>query len=270
MPGGTTGDCATVATSRARSPAAQRAAIGVPNEGDRAAARTAGRRRRAAGSTCRRRSGPMTVTHSPAATLRSTPRRIGAPPRLHPQVRPRPRRTAAASLRAHPDPRAVRRTSTKNGRAEERGDHADRDLGRGGRRSARPGRPAPGTPRRTASTAAGSPGSCDPASSRTVCGTMMPTKPISPETETAAAVPSEAAAISRMSRDRCGCRPRLAASSSPTREHVQLAAQQQHHDGGDARRTAGAAARRASRRWRAGRAATSRPRGWCPTLRCSR
>ena len=44
---------------------------------------------------------------------------------------------------------------------------------------------------------------------------MMPTKPISPDTETAAAVPSEAATI-RTSRVRCGCRPRLAASSSPT------------------------------------------------------
>ena len=36
----------------------------------------AARRRRAAAWTCRRRSGPMTVTHSPAATSRSTPCRI--------------------------------------------------------------------------------------------------------------------------------------------------------------------------------------------------
>src|SRR2546429_7595643 len=44
---------------------------------------------------------------------------------------------------------------------------------------------------------------------------MMPTNAISPDTATAAAVPSEAATISRY-RVRCGCAPREAASSSPT------------------------------------------------------
>ena len=109
------------------------------------------------------------------------------------------RRRPSTHMR-HP-PACVRSTSDEERRAEERGDHADRHLGRARQRCARPGRPAPGTPRRTAATAAGSTGSSSPASSRTVCGTMMPTKPISPETETAAAVPSDAAAISRISRD---------------------------------------------------------------------
>src|SRR5690606_15076261 len=54
-----------------------------------------------------------------------------------------------------------------------------------------------------------------PTSSRTVCGTMIPTNPISPDTLTAAAVPRDAAAITS-SRVRCVCSPSVAASSSPT------------------------------------------------------
>ena len=49
-----------------------------------------------------------------------------------------------------------------------------------------------------------------------MCGTMMPTNPISPLTETAAAVP-RVAAITTVSRSRAMSTPRLAASVSPTR-----------------------------------------------------
>ena len=179
MPGGTTGVCATVATVRARARRGSRVDR-RPEERDRAAGAAAGRRRRAAASTCRRRSGPITVTHSPAARrARSTPRRIEAPSRARtvqaraPRWRPSrdhpPAPCAARARRTAPPTNAV---TTPIGISAGRGDGARR-----------PGRPAPGTPRRTASTAAGSPGSCVPASSRTMCGTMMPTKPISPDTD---------------------------------------------------------------------------------------
>ena len=55
-----------------------------------------------------------------------------------------------------------------------------------------------------------------PAVSRTVWATMMPTKPIRPLTDTAAAVPSVAAPTT-MSRVRAGWMPSVPASSSPTR-----------------------------------------------------
>src|SRR5439155_12347417 len=54
-----------------------------------------------------------------------------------------------------------------------------------------------------------------PTRRRTVCGTMMPTKPMRPLTDTAAAVASEAATTTVI-RMRSTGRPRLAASSSPT------------------------------------------------------
>ena len=63
-----------------------------------------------------------------------------------------------------------------------------------------------------------------------MCGTMMPTKPISPETATAAAVPSEAAAIEQVAGSAAGAAPRLARLVVADREHVELAAVQQHDD----------------------------------------
>ena len=66
------------------------------------------------------------------------------------------RRRADASY-AHPPGGAQHQDEER--RAEERGDHADRQLAGRDQRCARPGRPAPGTPRRTAATAAGSTGS---------------------------------------------------------------------------------------------------------------
>src|SRR5581483_7491223 len=54
-----------------------------------------------------------------------------------------------------------------------------------------------------------------PARRRTVCGTMMPTNAISPDTETAAAVPSDAATMTTR-RVRRACTPSVDASSSPT------------------------------------------------------
>ena len=62
-----------------------------------------------------------------------------------------------------------------------------------------------------------------------MCGTMMPTKPISPLTETAAAVPS-VAATTTIRRSRRDVDAELAASSSPTREHVEHPPVQQHQD----------------------------------------
>ncbi len=54
-----------------------------------------------------------------------------------------------------------------------------------------------------------------PNSSRTACGTTIPTNPISPLTLTTAAVPRVAVSTST-SRTRAGSTPRLAASTSPT------------------------------------------------------
>ena len=127
-----------------------------PDHGDPLAARPRSGRRRA-GSACR-----------PARRAGRPPRRrrAGARRRLMPVTSPAGW-CAAPARRTAPPRNAV---TTPIGH-----------LGRGARRSGRPGRPGPGRRRRTASTAAGSPGSSTPASSRTVCGTMMPTKPISPD-----------------------------------------------------------------------------------------
>ena len=62
-----------------------------------------------------------------------------------------------------------------------------------------------------------------------MCGTMIPTKAISPLTETAAAVPS-VAAMTIVSRARATLTPRLAASSSPRLEHVEHAAVEEEHE----------------------------------------
>ena len=58
---------------------------------------------------------------------------------------------------------------------------------------------------------------------------MIPTKAIRPLTETAAAVPI-VAATTTTSRTRATLTPRLAASSSPTAEHVEHAPVEQDHD----------------------------------------
>ena len=65
-----------------------------------------------------------------------------------------------------------------------------------------------------------------------MCGTMIPTKPIRPLTETAAAVPA-VAATTTSSRTRPTLMPRLAASSSPSAEHVEHAAVQHDHERAD-------------------------------------
>ena len=81
-------------------------------------------------------------------------------------------------------------------------------------------------------------GSCAPARSRTVCGTMMPTKPMSPDTATAAAVPSDAATTT--TQPACGGRrrPSVVASSSPTASTSSDAPVREQHDRGQRRRTA--------------------------------
>ena len=62
-----------------------------------------------------------------------------------------------------------------------------------------------------------------------MCGTMIPTKPMSPVTATAAAVPSVAATTSA-SRTRLTSTPRLAASSSPRLSTSTHAPQREDHD----------------------------------------
>ena len=156
-----------------------------------------------------------------------------------------------------PPVRVVRSTRTKNG-APKNAVTTPIGSSAGATRCARRGRRAPGTRRRTAATAAGPRGSSPPASSRTACGTMMPTKPIRPLTATAAAVPSDAAATTS-SRTAHGARPSVAASSSPTAQHVE------DPPVGSSTTALTATYGRTSHdlvpagAWRAGRAARSRP-----------
>ena len=104
--------------------------------------------------------GPITVTHSPAATVRSTPAQDRRAAQRDVQVPHLDARADAVAVIGSRDTRrAVRSTRTKNGAAEKRGDHADRHLGRGGGGPGdQVGQGQEGR-RRRASTAAGSPGS---------------------------------------------------------------------------------------------------------------
>ena len=70
--------------------------------------------------------------------------------------------------------------------------------------------------RRTSATAAADVGTHAPATRRMTCGMTRPTKPISPLTDTTAAVPS-VAVTTMTSRDRDTDMPSVAASTSPTR-----------------------------------------------------
>ena len=97
-------------------------------------------------------------------------------------------------------------------RADDRGDHPDRDLAEHPRRRG-PRRPAGSAPQIAESGRTSR--AFGPTSSRTTCGTTSPTNPIRPLIATAAAVTSEARP-SRIARSRRTSTPRWAAASSPS------------------------------------------------------
>ena len=131
---------------------------------------------------------------------------------------PRARSRRAASRRAQHE--------REERRAEERRDDADRDLRRRERRPRDHVREHEEPRARRRPTAGAARGSSTPASSRIVCGTMIPTKPISPVTATAAAVPSVAATTSAS---------RTRRTSTPEARRLVVAEVEDVHDAAAAR-----------------------------------
>ena len=187
------------ARARASSVTGRRRRARSPRRTGRAA------RPRAAASSSRRRSGRSARPTRPSRRRASTRSTTGRPP--------------SSTVTPSQLDRVTRRLASSAGRAR----RTARRRTPSRRRSGSP--PAQSAVRATtsASTRNPAPTTTDsgisaryptPVSSRIACGTMIPTKPMSPVTATAAAVPSVAATTSA-SRTRRTFTPRLAASSSP-------------------------------------------------------
>ena len=206
--------------------------------------------------------GPTIDSHSPR-------RHVEVDPVEDAVVAERDRDALAAGSRRHPHAPGGAQHEHEERRAEERGDHTDRDLGRrrracgpGGRRGTRnapPNRIDSGSTTRW----------LRPASRRTVCGTMMPDEADEPghrhrgrRAERRRDDHDEAAAPRRPA-------PSVAASSSPTASTSSTRRWASSTTTSPPRRAA-AAAPRPTRRWRAGRGSTSTPAGSCPGCAAAR